>query len=81
MSAWTRVPVLAGNHVRLEPLAPAHVESLRAKCDGVIRNHLRHADGSLRDTVTYSIIDSEWPAVRRHLGARLVLPRATGALA
>ncbi|MGH8085945.1 MAG: GNAT family N-acetyltransferase [Lysobacter sp.] len=54
------------------------IERLGAKRDGVIRNHLRHADGSLRDTVTYSIIDSEWPAVRRHLDAKLVLPRATG---
>lgn len=55
------------------------IERLGAKRDGVIRNHLRHADGSLRDTVTYSIIDSEWPAVRRHLDAKLALPRATGA--
>lgn len=43
------------------------IERLGAKRDGVIRNHQRHADGSLRDTVTYSIIDSEWPAVRRNL--------------
>lgn len=35
--------------------------------DGVLRNHLRHADGSLRDTVAFSIIDSEWPAVKRRL--------------
>lgn len=55
------------------------IERLGAKCDGVIRNHQRHADGSLRDTVTYSIIDTEWPAVRRHLDAKLALPRATGA--
>lgn len=47
------------------------IERLGAKRDGVIRNHLRHADGSLRDTVTYSIIGSEWPAVRRHLEDRL----------
>ena len=47
------------------------IERLGAKRDGVIRNHLRHADGSLRDTVTYSIIDSEWPAVRRHLEGKL----------
>ncbi|GAB2612122.1 GNAT family N-acetyltransferase [Novilysobacter erysipheiresistens] len=56
------------------------IERLGAKRDGVIRNHLRHADGSLRDTVTYSIIDGEWPAVRRHLDAKLALPRATGAM-
>jgi len=55
------------------------IERLGAKCDGVIRNHQRHADGSLRDTVTYSIIESEWPAVCRHLDAKLALPRVTGA--
>lgn len=49
----------------------AAIERLGAKQDGVIRNHLRHADGSLRDTVAYSIIDREWPAVRRHLDEKL----------
>lgn len=49
----------------------AAIARLGAKQDGVIRNHLRHADGSIRDTVTFSIIDSEWPAVRTHLQARL----------
>lgn len=47
------------------------IERLGAKRDGVIRNHMRHADGSIRDTVTYSIIDSEWLAVKRHLQAKL----------
>lgn len=55
------------------------IERLGAKCDGVIRNHLRHADGSLRDTVTYSIIDREWPAVRRHLESRLARHEADAA--
>lgn len=40
---------------------------LGAKQDGVLRNHSRMPDGTLRDTVVYSIIDSEWPAVKRHL--------------
>ena len=31
----------------------------------------RHADGSLRDTVVFSILDTEWPAVRRNLQSRL----------
>lgn len=47
------------------------IERLGAKCDGVLRSHLRHADGSVRDTVCYSIIASEWPAVKRHLQAKL----------
>lgn len=49
----------------------AAIARLGAKQDGVIRHHLRHADGSIRDTVTFSIIDSEWPAVRTHLHAKL----------
>jgi RimJ/RimL family protein N-acetyltransferase len=46
------------------------IAKLGAKQDGVLRNHQRLADGSLRDTVVFSIIDIEWPAVRRHLAAR-----------
>lgn len=49
----------------------AAIARLGAKEDGVLRNHLRHADGSLRDTVVFSIIDSEWPTVRHHLDRRL----------
>ncbi|MEG1680887.1 MAG: GNAT family N-acetyltransferase, partial [Stenotrophomonas sp.] len=37
------------------------------KQDGVLRSHKRHADGSRRDTVVFSIIDTEWPAVKTHL--------------
>jgi RimJ/RimL family protein N-acetyltransferase len=43
------------------------IERLGAKQDGVLRNHQRLADGTLRDTVVFSIIQSEWPAVKRHL--------------
>ncbi|RPH42910.1 MAG: N-acetyltransferase [Burkholderiales bacterium] len=46
------------------------IARLGAKQDGVLRNHQRLPDGSLRDTVVFSIIDSEWPAVKRHLGFR-----------
>jgi RimJ/RimL family protein N-acetyltransferase len=47
------------------------IERLGARLDGVLRNHTRHADGSLRDTCVYSIIASEWPAVRAHLSFQL----------
>ncbi|MCD9086744.1 GNAT family N-acetyltransferase [Stenotrophomonas sp. SY1] len=43
------------------------IARLGAKQDGVLRNHKRHADGSRRDTVVFSIIDTEWPAVKSHL--------------
>ena len=49
----------------------AAIARLGARQDGVLRNHKRHADGSLRDTVVFSILDREWPAVRRHLQSRL----------
>jgi RimJ/RimL family protein N-acetyltransferase len=45
----------------------AAIERLGAKQDGILRNHQRLADGTLRDTVVFSIIESEWPAVKRHL--------------
>ena len=44
---------------------------LGAKQDGVLRNHRRMTDGTLRDTVVFSILDSEWPAVRTGLRHRL----------
>jgi RimJ/RimL family protein N-acetyltransferase len=47
------------------------IEALGAKKDGVIRHHWPRRDGSVRDTVMYSIIASEWPDVRRHLEGRL----------
>lgn len=43
------------------------IERLGAKLDGILRNHQRYANGTLRDTCVYSIIASEWPAVRSHL--------------
>lgn len=47
------------------------IERLGAKLDGILRNHRRVADGTLRDTVVYSIIASEWPMVRSHLTYQL----------
>ena len=45
----------------------AAIARIGAKQDGVLRNHQLMPDGTLRDTVVFSIIDGEWPAVRRHL--------------
>ena len=47
------------------------IEALGAKKDGVIRHHTARRDGSVRDTVIYSILAAEWPAVKRHLESRL----------
>jgi RimJ/RimL family protein N-acetyltransferase len=48
---------------------------LGAKQDGVLRNHQIYPDGSYRDTVVFSIIENEWPAVKRHLHYLLERPR------
>lgn len=47
------------------------IEKLGAKKDGVIRHHAPRRDGTVRDTVMYSITASEWPDVRSHLKLRL----------
>lgn len=49
----------------------AAIERLGAKLDGVLRSHQVLPDGSRRDTVVYSILDIEWPAVRNNLRFRL----------
>ena len=51
------------------------IERLGAKQDGVLRNHQVDRDGVKRDTVVFSILDGEWPAVKRHLGYQLERPR------
>lgn len=47
------------------------IEALGAKKDGVLRHHFRRRDGSVRDSVCYSILRHEWPAVRTNLEWRL----------
>jgi len=54
------------------------IEALGAKKDGVIRHHQVRRDGSVRDSVLYSILAEEWPDVKRHLALRLAR-RASGA--
>lgn len=52
----------------------AAIQRLGAKQDGVLRNHRLGPDGTLRDTVVYSILPHEWPAVRLGLAQRLARP-------
>ncbi|AOX65903.1 RimJ/RimL family protein N-acetyltransferase [Curtobacterium sp. 320] len=47
------------------------IAALGAKQDGVLRNHSIGRDGTLRDTVVFSVIASEWPTVRLSLAERL----------
>ena len=51
------------------------IERLGARLDGILRNHRRMADGTLRDTCVYSVTDAEWSAVRTHLRWQLDKPR------
>ena len=47
------------------------IERIGAKQDGILRNHMRMPNGTLRDTVVYSIIAGEWPTVKAHLDYQL----------
>lgn len=49
----------------------AAIERLGAVREGVVRHQYIRPDGTLRDTVLYSVIPEEWPAIRAHLRARL----------
>ena len=56
----------------------AAIARLGAKQDGVLRSHQLGPDGVRRDTVVFSIVDNEWPAVRAHLAHQLARPRQEG---
>jgi len=47
------------------------IAALGARLDGVIRHHQARRDGTVRDSVMYSIVAAEWPDVKRHLTTRL----------
>ena len=49
----------------------AAIARLGAKQDGVLRNHQKSTDGVYRDTVVFSIINSEWSAVKKSLEFKL----------
>ena len=49
----------------------AAIERLGARKDGVIRHHHRRRDGTVRDTVMYSIMRGEWPEIKSHLHYKL----------
>ena len=51
------------------------IERLGAKFDGVLRNHMVMANGTMRDTAVYSILPHEWPGVKANLTWQLERPR------
>jgi RimJ/RimL family protein N-acetyltransferase len=52
------------------------IQALGAREDGVIRHHHPRRDGSVRDSVMYSILAGEWPDVKKHLAGRLARARS-----
>jgi len=52
------------------------IERLGARKDGVLRHHALRRDGTVRDTVMYSLAAGEWPEVQAHLRDQLARPRA-----
>ncbi len=51
------------------------IERLGARKDGVLRHHALRRDGTVRDTVMYSLSAGEWPEVKAHLEYQLARPR------
>jgi RimJ/RimL family protein N-acetyltransferase len=51
------------------------IERLGARKDGVLRHHALRRDGTIRDTVMYSLTAAEWPEVKAHLEHQLTRPR------
>jgi RimJ/RimL family protein N-acetyltransferase len=71
--------VLGANRVAIKTdirneRSQAAIERLGAKREGVLRHQYIRPDGTLRDTVLYSVIPEEWPAVRAFLHQRLAAP-------
>jgi RimJ/RimL family protein N-acetyltransferase len=56
----------------------AAIERLGAVHEGTLRKHMLMPDGVLRDSVFYSIVDDEWPAVKASLESRLRLGSGAG---
>jgi len=64
---------LEGSVIRLEPIRRDHAEDFWeiAKEEGTLRRHVITWTGRVRDSVYFSILDSEWPEVKQRLEARL----------
>lgn len=71
---WQTIAVEFRTHWHNLPSRTA-IARLGAKQDGVLRQHQQLPDGSYRDTVVFSILNSEWPAVKNGLLNKLAQPR------
>ena len=59
---------LTGPYVHLDPIAETDADEMSA---AILRSYQRRSDGTHRDSAMFSIVASEWPAVRERLDARL----------
>ncbi|GMA63944.1 hypothetical protein GCM10025859_43840 [Alicyclobacillus fastidiosus] len=67
--------VLEGRIVRLEPMAKHHqraTERIGGVREGVLRKHRVLPNGFIRDSVYFSIVDDEWPSVKKRLESYLI---------
>jgi len=60
---------------RLNTQSRRAIERLGAQLDGILRAHMRLANGTIRDTAVYSITQADWPSVRAHLDWQIARPR------
>ena len=67
--------VKAGADVLAIDASQRAIERLGARRDGVLRHHALRRDGTVRDTVMYSLTAGEWPEVKSHLQYQLARPR------
>jgi len=67
---WGAIRVQLGTDVK-NVHSQSAILKLGAKFEGRLRNHGIRPDGSIRDTMLYSIISSEWPTVKKGLEARI----------
>ena len=56
---------------RLNTRSQAAIAKLGAQREGVLRRHVKREDGTFRDSVVFSVVKDEWPAVKAGLTARL----------
>jgi len=67
---WGAIRVQLGTDVK-NVHSQREILKLGAKFEGRLRNHGIRPDGSIRDTVLYSIISEEWPTIKKGLEARI----------
>ncbi len=74
LEVWGCLAVEFRTH-RLNTQSRRAIERLGAQLDGILRAHMRMANGTLRDTAVYSVTQADWPAIRAHLDWQIERPR------